>query len=206
MLKWNAGISLQQPASSFNQHVLSEFLKIGPKILGAFEISVGVLLFVLTIWARFFYLLWSPLITILTGAVMVSAARTHNICRVRASQFLNCFIVVTSAISILFHFIDTNGITTIVLVVCDLLIFVFSVTVVSSSCECCRTKSRHVAVSYVNTAVPNVTVNNTEVLSQHDPYAPPPSYSVTPSALPPDYSTLPSAPPPNYKVIHLEKI
>lgn len=229
MLRCNNGnISPRQPTSPLNQLILSKFLRINPKVLGVFEISVGMMVFILTIWTGFYYLFWSPLITILTGAATVSAARTLNMCRVRTSQFLNCFVAITAAISIPFHYIDTFGIRIIVFVVCDILIFSFSVIVASSLCECCRTKSRHVEVCYVSTPVPNVNVNNFVL----GPYAPPPNYEsglfATPQhystaassphyspayfappqnydpdhfAPPPDYSTLPSAPPPEYSTL-----
>ncbi|XP_065154765.1 uncharacterized protein [Paramisgurnus dabryanus] len=209
MLRCNNGnISPLQPTSPLNQLILSKFLRINPKVLGVFEISVGMMVFILTIWTGFYYLFWSPLITILTGAATVSAARTLNMCR---------------------------GIRIIVFVVCDILIFSFSVIVASSLCECCRTKSRHVEVCYVSTPVPNVNVNNfvlgpyapppnyesglfatpqhysTAASSPHyspayfappqnydpDHFAPPPDYSTLPSAPPPEYSTLPFTPPPN---------
>ncbi|XP_065154763.1 uncharacterized protein [Paramisgurnus dabryanus] len=230
MLRCNNGnVSPLQSASPFNQLVLSKFLRIKPKILGVFEISLGMMVFILTICIGLYYLLWLPLITFFTGAATVSAARTLNMCRVRTSQFLNCFLALTASLSITFHYIEAFGIRSIVMVVCDILSFIFSVIVASSLCECCRTKSRHVEVGLVvGTAVPNVTVNSF-VLGL---YAPPPNYEsglfVTPQnystaaslphyspaysappsnynpdhfAPPPDYSTLPSAPPPDYSTI-----
>nr|XP_055067840.1 uncharacterized protein si:ch211-135n15.2 isoform X2 [Misgurnus anguillicaudatus] len=230
MLRCNNGnVSTLQSASPFNQLVLSKFLRIKPKVLGVFEISLGIMVFILTICIGIYYILWLPLITILTGAATVSAARTLNMCRVRTSQFLNCLVAITTSVSITFHYIDTFGIRSIVMVVCDILSFIFSVIVASSLCECCRTKSRHVEVGLeVGTAVPNVTVNSFVL----GPYAPPPNYEsglfATPQnystvaspphyrpgysapppnynpdhfAPPPDYSTLPSAPPPDYSTV-----
>ncbi|XP_073728517.1 uncharacterized protein [Misgurnus anguillicaudatus] len=208
MLRCNNGnVSPLQSASPLNQLILSKFLRTKPKVLGVFEISLGIMVFILTIWTGFYYLFWSPLITILTGAATVSAARTLNMCRVRTSQFLNCFVAITAAISIPFHYIDTFGMRIIVFVVCDILIFSSSLIVASSLCECCRTKSRHVEVTYVRTAVPNVTVNNFVL----GPYAPPPNYEsgrfATPqnystAASPPHYSPAYSAPPQNYNPDH----
>ncbi|KAL1259914.1 hypothetical protein QQF64_010491 [Cirrhinus molitorella] len=88
--------------SPFDQRVVSKFLKIRPKVLGALEISIAITMLILTIWTGFLYLLWSCLLSILTGSVTVSAACSRNTCRVRISQFLNCFNAVAAAISI--HF------------------------------------------------------------------------------------------------------
>ncbi|XP_073703853.1 uncharacterized protein [Garra rufa] len=187
---------LQQSVSPFDQLVVSKFLKIRPKILGALEISIGITMLILTIWTGFLYLLWSCLITILTGSVTVSAACTRNICRVRISQFLNCFNAIAAALSIPFHCLDSDGVALILLVFCDALVFIISVTVSSSTCDCCRMKSRHVSVSYINRDVPYMTDNNIVLQCQQGPFAPPPNYD--PSVPPPKYSLFPSTPPANY--------
>ncbi|XP_016137514.1 sulfated surface glycoprotein 185 [Sinocyclocheilus grahami] len=186
---------LQQSVSHFDQRVVSKFLKIRPKILGVLEISTGITMLILTIWTGFLYLLWSCLISILTGSVTVSAACTRNTCRVRISQFLNCFNAIAAAISIPLHCLDSDGVTLILLVFCDALVFIISVIVASSSCDCCRMKSRHVAVSYINRDVPYMTDNN---IVQSGPFAPPPNYDPSPLEPPPKYHQSPLAPPPKY--------
>ncbi|XP_059424380.1 uncharacterized protein si:ch211-135n15.2 isoform X2 [Carassius carassius] len=163
---------LQQSVSPFDQRVVSKFLKIRPKILGVLEISIGITMLILAIWTGFLYLLWSCLI-------------------VRFSQFLNCFNAIAAAISIPFHCLDSDGVTLILLVFCDALVFIISVIVASSSCDCCRMKSRHVAVSYIIRDVPYMTDNN---IVQPGPFAP----DLSPLEHQPKYLPSPLAPPPNY--------
>ncbi|XP_050988050.1 uncharacterized protein LOC127178912 isoform X1 [Labeo rohita] len=186
---------LQQSVSPFDQRVVSKFLKIRPKILGVLEISIGITMLVLTIWTGFLYLLWSCLISILTGTVTVAVACTYNTCRVRISQFLNCFNAIAAAISIPFHCLDSEGVALILLVFCDALVFIISVIVASSSCDCCRMKSRHVAVSCINRDVPYMTDNNIVLHGQQGPFAPPPNYDPSPSEPPPKYHPSAFAPP-----------
>ncbi|XP_016339181.1 uncharacterized protein LOC107686628 [Sinocyclocheilus anshuiensis] len=189
---------LQQSASPFDQRAVSKFLKITPKILGVLEISIGIAMLILTIWTGFLYLLWSCLISILTGSVTVSAACTRNTCWVRISQFLNCFNAIAAAVSIPFHCLDSDGVTLILLVFCDVLVFIISVIVASSSCDCCRMKSRHVAVSYINRDVPYRTDNNIVLQGQQGPFAPPPIYDPSRLEPPPKYDLCRSAPLANY--------
>ncbi|XP_067304208.1 uncharacterized protein si:ch211-135n15.2 isoform X2 [Pseudorasbora parva] len=172
---------LQQPASPFDQCVVSKFMMIRPKVLGVLEISLGMGMIALTIWTGFLFLLWSCLISVSTGSVTLSAACKLNTCQ---------------------------GVTLILLVGCDVLVFVISVIVTSSSCVC-MTKSRHVAVSYINRDVPYMTDNNI-VLQGHfapppnydpSPLAPPAYYNTSPSAPPAYYNTSPSAPPPTYNPV-----
>ncbi|XP_067304207.1 uncharacterized protein si:ch211-135n15.2 isoform X1 [Pseudorasbora parva] len=199
---------LQQPASPFDQCVVSKFMMIRPKVLGVLEISLGMGMIALTIWTGFLFLLWSCLISVSTGSVTLSAACKLNTCQVRISQFLNGFNAIAAAISIPFHCFDSDGVTLILLVGCDVLVFVISVIVTSSSCVC-MTKSRHVAVSYINRDVPYMTDNNI-VLQGHfapppnydpSPLAPPAYYNTSPSAPPAYYNTSPSAPPPTYNPV-----
>ncbi|XP_016375609.1 uncharacterized protein LOC107714311 [Sinocyclocheilus rhinocerous] len=189
---------LQQSASPFDHRAVSKFLKIRPKILGVLEISISIAMLILTIWTGFLYLLWSCLISILTGSVTVSAACTRNTCWVRISQFLNCFNAIAAAVSIPFHCLDSDGVTLILLVFCDVLVFIISVIVASSSCDCCRMKSRHVAVSYINRDVPYRTDNNIGLQGQQGPFAPPPNYDPSPLEPPPKYDLYRSAPLANY--------
>ncbi|XP_016137663.1 uncharacterized protein [Sinocyclocheilus grahami] len=189
---------LQQSASSFDQHAVSKFLKIRPKILWVLEISIGIAMLILTIWTGFLYLVWSCLISILTGSVTLSAACTRNTCWVRISQFLNCFNAIAAAVSIPFHCLDSDGVTLILLVFCDVLVFIISVIFASSSCDCCRMKSRHVAVSYINRDVPYRTENNIVLQGQQGPFAPPPNYDPSPLEPPPKYDLYRSAPLANY--------
>ncbi|XP_026139348.1 uncharacterized protein LOC113115875 isoform X1 [Carassius auratus] len=181
---------LQQSVSLFVQRVVSKF-QIRPKILGVLEISIAITMLILAIWTGFLYLLWSCLISILTGSVTVLAACTRNTCWVRISQFLNCFNAIAAAISVPFHCLDSDGVTLILLVFCDALVFIISVIVASSSCDCCRMKSRHVAVSYIIRDVPYMTDNN---IVQPGPFAP----DLSPLQHQPKYLPSPLAPPPNY--------
>lgn len=185
---------LQQQTSPFDQQVLSKFLNINPKALGALEISVGIEMLVLSIWTRFFYLLWSCLISILTGSVTVSAAHIRSTCQVRISQLLNCFSAIAAAVSIPCHCVDSEGETLFLLLVCDVLIFILSVTVASTFCDCCK-KSGQAAVSYIHRDVP---YNNTEPQGQQNPFIPPPYCNQGPSALQPNYNPKLSAPLPKY--------
>ncbi|KAK9961331.1 hypothetical protein ABG768_009124 [Culter alburnus] len=186
---------LQQPASLFDQRVVSKFMKIRPKIMGVLEISLGMVMFVLEIWTGFLFLLWSCLISVLTGSVTILAASKRNKCQVLISQFLNCFNAIAAVISIPFHCVDSDGMTLILLVACDVLVFIISVIVASSSCDCCTKKSRDVAVSYINRDVPYMTDNNIVLQGQLGPFAPPPNYEPRP---PPNYDAVPSAPPLRY--------
>ncbi|XP_048010189.1 uncharacterized protein LOC125244193 isoform X2 [Megalobrama amblycephala] len=189
---------LQQPASLFDQRVVSTFMKIRPKVMGVLEISLGMVMLVLEIWTGFLFLLWSCLISVLTGSVTILAASKRNKCQVLISQFLNCFNAIAAVISIPFHCVDSDGITLILLVVCDVLVFIISVIVASSSCDCCRKKLRDVAVSYINRDVPYMTDNNIVLQGQLGHFAPPPNYEPSPPAPPAYYNPSPFVPPPNY--------
>ncbi|XP_050988051.1 uncharacterized protein LOC127178912 isoform X2 [Labeo rohita] len=87
------------------------------------------------------------------------------------------------------------GVALILLVFCDALVFIISVIVASSSCDCCRMKSRHVAVSCINRDVPYMTDNNIVLHGQQGPFAPPPNYDPSPSEPPPKYHPSAFAPP-----------
>ncbi|KAK7158144.1 hypothetical protein R3I93_009368 [Phoxinus phoxinus] len=195
---------LQQPASLFDQRVVvSKFMMIWPKVLGVLEISIGIGMIVLTIWTGFLYLLGSC--PILVGSVTVSAACKRNAYWVKISQSLNCFNAITSVMSVPFHcFVYSDGATLVPLVVCDVLVFIISAIVTSSSCDCCRMKSRCVAVNYINRDVPYMIDNNIVLRGQQDPFAPPANYSPSPSAPPANYSPSPSEPPPNYDTVPSE--
>ncbi|ROL41371.1 hypothetical protein DPX16_6769 [Anabarilius grahami] len=157
---------LQQPASLFDQRVVSKFMKTRPKVMGS----------------------------VLTGSVTISAASKCDKCQVLISQFLNCFNAIAAVVSVPFHCVDSDGMTLILLVVCDVLVFIISVIVASSSCDCCTKKSRDVAVSYINRDVPYMTDNNIVLQGQLGPFAPPPNYEPSPPAPPPNYDAVPSAP------------
>ncbi|XP_005158345.2 uncharacterized protein isoform X1 [Danio rerio] len=188
---------LQQQTSPFDQQVLSKFLNISPKALGALEISVGIEMLVLSIWTRFLYLLWPCLISILTGSVTISAAHIRSTCQVRISQLLNCFSAIAAVVSIPCHCLDSEGETLILLLVCDVLIFILSVIVASTFCDCCK-KSGRAAVSYINRDVPYMTDNNTEPQGQQNPFIPPPYSDQGSSALQSNYNPKLSAPLPKY--------
>ncbi|ROL41370.1 hypothetical protein DPX16_6768 [Anabarilius grahami] len=87
------------------------------------------------------------------------------------------------------------------LVVCDVLVFIISLIVASSSCDCCRKKSRDVADSYINRDVPYMTDNNIVLQGQLGPFAPPPNYEPSPPAPPAYYNPSPSVPPPTYDAV-----
>ncbi|XP_016361871.1 uncharacterized protein LOC107703661 isoform X3 [Sinocyclocheilus anshuiensis] len=107
-----------------------------------------------------------------------------------------------------------SGVTCFLLMACDTLILIFSVTVALTSCSCCcRPKSRHVEISYMNADLP---VNHIVLMGQPDPSAvvqsvssvmyvlpavppaPLPNYSPVPTTPPPAYDQVSAAPPPNY--------
>ncbi|XP_048010190.1 uncharacterized protein LOC125244193 isoform X3 [Megalobrama amblycephala] len=184
---------LQQPASLFDQRVVSTFMKIRPKVMGVLEISLGMVMLVLEIWTGFLFLLWSCLISVLTGSVTVSAASKRDKCQVLISQLLNWFNAIAAFISIPFHVLDSDAVT-IPLVVCDVVVFIISLIVASSSCDCCRKKSRDVADSYINRDVPYMTDNNIVLQGQLGHFAPPPIYEPSPPAPPAYYNPSPFVP------------
>ncbi|KAK9961330.1 hypothetical protein ABG768_009123 [Culter alburnus] len=205
---------LQQSASLFDQRVVSKFMKTRPKVMGVLEISSGMVMFVLEIWIGFVFLLWSRLISVLTGSVTILAASKRDKCLVLISQLLNWFNAITAFISFVLHCLGGDAVT-IPLVVCDVLVFIISLIVASSSCDCCRKKSRDVADSYINRDVPYMTDNNIVLQGQLGPFAPPPNYEPSPPAPPPNYDAVPSPsplrydpglfePPPSYSQVLLD--
>ncbi|XP_016361869.1 uncharacterized protein LOC107703661 isoform X1 [Sinocyclocheilus anshuiensis] len=207
-------VMLTVPVYQQQQYGVSRFLKIKPLALGILELLLALLGLCLTIWNVHFSLLWSPISFILTGVLTVSAASTCKPCLVKSSQMLSYFNAAAAALSLCFHFYYTWGVTCFLLMACDTLILIFSVTVALTSCSCCcRPKSRHVEISYMNADLP---VNHIVLMGQPDPSAvvqsvssvmyvlpavppaPLPNYSPVPTTPPPAYDQVSAAPPPNY--------
>ncbi|XP_026135669.1 uncharacterized protein LOC113113595 [Carassius auratus] len=217
------------PVHQRGQYDVSSFLKVKPLALGILELLLALLGLCLTIWNVHFSLLWSPISFILTGVLTVSAARTCKPCLVKSSQMLSCFNTAAAAVSLRFHFYYSWGVICFLLMACDTLILIFSVTVaLSFCCCCCRPKSRRVEISYMNADLP---VNHVVFMGQPDPSAvvqsfssvmyvlpapaplpnyspvldiPPPAYDQISAAPPPNYSSVPSAPPPAYEYEDLQ--
>ncbi|KTF90592.1 hypothetical protein cypCar_00012199 [Cyprinus carpio] len=179
------------PVYQQHQYEVSRFLTTKPLALGILEILLALLGLCLTIWNEIFSLFWSPISFTLTGVITVYAANTCKPC-----LGVSCFL----------------------LMACDTLIVIFSVTVALTSFSCCcRPKSRHVEVSCMNTDLP---VNHIVLMGQPDsstvlqsvssvmymlpaahglvPPAPLPNYSPVPTLPPPPYDQVSAAPPPNY--------
>ncbi|XP_058653295.1 uncharacterized protein LOC131553012 isoform X2 [Onychostoma macrolepis] len=244
-----ADVMLTVPVYQQQQYDVSRFLKIKPLALGVkthcstsrevfseyeqtgtiscvfvsqiLELLLALLGLCLIIWNVCFSLLWSPVSFILTGALTVSAASTCKPCLVKSSQMLSYFNAAAAALSLRFHFYYTWGVTCFVLMACDTLIFIFSVTVALTSYSCCcRPKPRHVEISYMDADLP---VNHIVLVGQPDPSAvvqsvssimymlpaahgsvppaPLPNYSPVPTIPPPAYDQVSAAPPPNYSSV-----
>ncbi|XP_052429563.1 uncharacterized protein LOC127970898 isoform X2 [Carassius gibelio] len=215
------------PVHQRGQYDVSSFLKVKPLALGILELLLALLGLCLTIWNVRFSLLWSPISFILTGVLTVSAARTCKPCLVKSSQMFSCFNTAAAAVSLRFHFYYSWGVICFLLMACDTLILIFSVTVaLSFCCCCCRPKSRRVEISYMNADLP---VNHVVFMGQPDPSVvvqsfssvmyvlaaplpnyspvldiPPPAYDQISAAPPPNYSSVPSAPPPAYEYEDLQ--
>ncbi|XP_016131896.1 uncharacterized protein [Sinocyclocheilus grahami] len=203
------------------QYEVSKFLKIKPLVLGILEILIALLGLGLTIWNESFFVIWSPIIFIIIGAITVSAAHTRTPRLVKTSQMLSYANFAVVVFSLRAHFIYirvTPDVSFYVLFICDILIFIFSLAVAVTSCSCCcGPKSTPVMVSYVTTDMP---VNHIMQMGQPDPSAeaqpissvmyvlpaahgsvPPatlPNYGHVPNASPPMYSPVPTTPPSNY--------
>ncbi|XP_059372785.1 membrane-spanning 4-domains subfamily A member 15-like [Carassius carassius] len=213
------------PVHQRGQYAVSSFLKVKPLAVGILELSLALLGLGLTIWNVRFSFLWASISFILTGALTISAARTCKPCLVKSSQMLSCFNAAAAALSLRFHFYYSWGVICFLLMACDTLILIFSVTVALSFFSCsCRPKSRRVEISYMNADLP---VNHVVVMGQPDPFAvaqsvssvmyvlpahvslpnyspvldiPPPAYDQISATPPPNYSSVPSAPPPAYEI------
>ncbi|KAK2890716.1 hypothetical protein Q8A67_013359 [Cirrhinus molitorella] len=202
------------------QYEVSRFLKTKPLVLGILEILLALLALSLTICVEHYFLLWSPIIFIIIGAVTVSAAQTQKPCLVKTSQMISFVNFAVIAFSLHPHVILVflvRGVYAYVLLACDILMFIFSLVVAVSSCSCCcNPESTPVVVSCVTTNLP---VNHTVQVGQsylpavtqpvssvmyvlpHGsvPPAPLPNYGPVPIASPPMYSAVPNTPPPNYE-------
>ncbi|XP_048032120.1 uncharacterized protein si:ch211-175m2.4 isoform X2 [Megalobrama amblycephala] len=203
------------------QYEVSKFLRIKPMALGILEILIALFGLGLTIWSNIFFLLWSPVIFIIIGAITVLAAHTCKPCLVKSSQILSFVNFAVVAIALRSHLFFTRGVPCFVLISCDILIFIFSIAIASTSCSCCcEPKPRPVTVSYMNTDLP---VNHIVLMGQSDAsamaqpvssilYMLPAADGQVPSALlpncspflnasPPNYSPVPATPPPTYDQI-----
>ncbi|KAF4105210.1 uncharacterized protein LOC131553091 isoform X2 [Onychostoma macrolepis] len=214
-------VMITTPFYQQQQYEVSRFLKIKPLALGILEILIALLGLGLTIWNESFFVIWSPVIFIIIGAVTVSAAHTRKPRLVKTSQMLsyvNLAVVTFSLRGHLVYVLATPDVSFYVLVACDILIFIFSLAVAVTSCSCCcRPKSTPVTFSYVTTDFP---VNHIMQMGQPDPSAvaqpvssfmyvlpaahgsvppaPLPNYGHVPNAFPPMYSPVPTTPPSNY--------
>ncbi|XP_058602922.1 uncharacterized protein LOC131521843 [Onychostoma macrolepis] len=125
--------------------------------------------------------IFSSLQSFLIGSLTVLAAHKRTTRWIRASQSLNYLNAITSIFSIPFHGFANDGVTHIVLMVCDALVFVFSITVASTSC--CGPKRRPVYRQYStrvyhrNRPLPGVTVNNIVFVTQPNSAATPTVFS-----------------------------
>lgn len=183
--------NIKVPASPFDQYVMSKFLQIRPQVLGGFEIVLSIVVFALTIWEGLFYILWASIFSFLIGSLTVLAAHKRTIPWIRTSQSLNYLSVITSIFSLPFHGFANDGMTLIVLMVCDALVVVFSITVASTSC--CRPKRRPVQRQYrarvyhMNSPLPVVTVNNIVYVTQSNSAATPTIFSSVQYGQPSEY-------------------
>ncbi|XP_057206236.1 uncharacterized protein si:ch211-175m2.4 isoform X2 [Triplophysa rosa] len=120
---------------------------------------------------------------------------------VKTAQALTYINMVVLAISFHYHLVFALvwGVIGIVLMVCDVLVLIFSIVIASASCSCCcRPKSRSVAVSYMSATVP---VNSVGLLNHSDPSASPQPVTSVVYVLPATYGQVPSLPPPNYGLV-----
>lgn len=214
-------VMITTPFYQQQQNEISKFLKIKPLALGILEILIALLKLGLTIWNKSFFVIWSPFIYIVIGAITVSAAHTCKPRLVKSSQMLSYVNVAVVSFSLRAHFIlvgVTPDVSSYVPVICDILIFIFSLAVAVTACSCCcRPKSTPVIISYETTDLP---VNHIMQMGQLDssavaqpvssamyvlpaahgsvPPVPLPNYSHVPSASPPMYSPVPTTPPSSY--------
>ncbi|XP_077091938.1 uncharacterized protein LOC143744370 isoform X2 [Siphateles boraxobius] len=195
------------------QYDVSQFLEIQPMALGMLEILIGILGLGLTIWNDRPFLLWSPIVFILIGALTVLAAHTRKPRLVKYSQILSCVNFAVAAFSLHSHFHIIWGVSCFLLLSCDILTSIFSLAVAATFCPCCcKPKSRPVTVSYLNTDLP---VNHIVLMGQPDSsamaqpvgsvlYMMSRAEALVPmcgpfsNASPPNYSPVPSTPPPTY--------
>ncbi|XP_052011063.1 uncharacterized protein LOC127663501 isoform X2 [Xyrauchen texanus] len=187
---------------------VSQFLKIKPLVFGVLEILTASVALGFTSWQTFWFLSCLPVFFMLTGVVTVSAACIRKPRLVKIAQILNYINIVTAATSLRINFRLHWGMRFVVLVVCDVLVILFSIIIASSSCSCCcRPKSRSTTVSYMNTNLP---VNNIVFVGQPDPsafsqpgssvlYVMPANYGPVPTEPPGNFSQHPTSPPPAYE-------
>ncbi|XP_073677055.1 uncharacterized protein [Garra rufa] len=201
------------PLYQYQQYEVSKFLKTKPLVLGILEILLAILAFGLTIWSECYFLLWSPIIFIIIGAITVLAAHTLKPCLVKASQLIGYVNFAIAAFSLRSHIIwvfIAGDVSAYILLACDILIFILSLVVAASYCSCCcNPESTPVVVSCVTTNLP---VNQPYLSAATQPVSsvvyvlphgsvPPaslPNYGPVPFASPPMYSPVPNTPPPNY--------
>ncbi|KAA0709151.1 hypothetical protein E1301_Tti013765 [Triplophysa tibetana] len=193
-----ADIMIAYPAYQELPYEVSVFLKTKPRIFAVLEMLVSLVMMGLTITSTQYFLLPFPVFFILTGSIIVLAASKQNVCLVKTAQAFNYINIVVLTICFRSHLVFTLswGVIGIVLIICDVLVLIFSIVIASASCSCCcRSKSRSVAVNHVTTAVP---VNSVGLLNHSDPSASPQPVTSVMYLLPATYGQVPSLPPPNY--------
>ncbi|KAI7801961.1 hypothetical protein IRJ41_019723, partial [Triplophysa rosa] len=189
------------PVYQERPYEVSVFLKTKPQIFAVLEMLVSLVMMSLNITSTAYFLLPFPVFFLLTGSVIVLAASKHNVCLVKTAQALTYINMVVLAISFHYHLVFALvwGVIGIVLMVCDVLVLIFSIVIASASCSCCcRPKSRSVAVSYMSATVP---VNSVGLLNHSDPSASPQPVTSVVYVLPATYGQVPSLPPPNYGLV-----
>ncbi|XP_059378420.1 uncharacterized protein LOC132114329 isoform X1 [Carassius carassius] len=214
-------VMITTPVYQQQQYEVSKFLKTKPLALGILEILITLLALGLMVHNESFYVFWSPIISIIIGAITVLAAYKRKPHLVNISQMLSYVNLAIAAFSLHSHILYVlifPDVTYYVLIACDILIFIFSLAIAVTSCSCCcNPKSTPVMVSYVTTDMP---VNCIMLMGQPDPsavvqsvnsvmymqpaahglvtLAPLPNYGFVPNASPPIYSPVPTTPPPSY--------
>ncbi|XP_056626347.1 uncharacterized protein LOC130438445 isoform X2 [Triplophysa dalaica] len=177
---------------------VSVFLRTKPQIFALLEMLVSVMMMGLNINTSQYFLLPFPVFFILTGSIIMLAASKQKVCLVKTAQAFNYINIVVLTICFRFHLVFTliMGVIGIILIICDVLVLIFSIVIAAASCSwCCRSKSRSVAVSHVTIAVP---ANSVGLLNHSDPSASPRPVTSVMYVLPATYGQVPSLPPPNY--------
>ncbi|XP_039531252.1 sulfated surface glycoprotein 185-like isoform X1 [Pimephales promelas] len=213
------------------QYDVSKFLRIKPMAVGILEILIGLSALGLTIWNDRLFLLWSPIVFIIIGALILSAAITCKPRLVKVSKIFSCVNFGVAVFSLYSHFHILFSLSCHLLLLCDILILIFSLAVAATFCPCCcKPKSRPVTVSYMNTDLP---ANNIVLMGQPDcsatahpgsvlytmptaggqasatllpiwglfSNAHPPNYIPVPITSPPNYNPVPITSPPNYNPV-----
>ncbi|XP_039531255.1 gibberellin-regulated protein 14-like isoform X4 [Pimephales promelas] len=86
------------------QYDVSKFLRIKPMAVGILEILIGLSALGLTIWNDRLFLLWSPIVFIIIGALILSAAITCKPRLVKVSKIFSCVNFGVAVFSLYSHF------------------------------------------------------------------------------------------------------